>query len=380
MIHIQVNIAHLILLYRQQYFNIQEYSFYCLILAPVDRLSVTLLMDNYTDRLLPLSYPAIRPPMIKNEVFLPPPMAEHGFSVLLKATYASSNQNSHSITDEKNTNILFDCGVSENGVIYNADILSVNYNSIDSIVLSHGHLDHFTALPQMLGRINKPIKLICHPDAFLKRWIIYPNGKDRARMPFLDKELLQKYGAIIETRKKPSLISKDIIVDFSYQGKDNNSLIQKESPKSPQLLITGQIPRHTTYEKGFPLQYKEEPDEYHLTPDPLVNDDQAIIVDIKEKGLIIISGCAHAGIINTINYAKQLTGINKIYAVVGGFHLTGGGIYDEAIEPTIREIKKIDPQYLVPCHCTGWKATNRIIQEMPIKFLPPSVCSTFVFE
>ena len=96
--------------------------------------------------------------------------------------------------------------------------------------------------------------------------------------------------------------------------------------------------------------------------------------------MVIISGCAHAGIINTINYAKQLTGIDKVFAVVGGLHLTGGGIYEEAIEPTIRELKHIDPQYLVPCHCTGWKATNRILQEMPDKFLQPSVCSTFVFE
>jgi len=347
----------------------------------VDRLSITLLMDNYTDRLLPLSYPAIRPPMIKNEMFLPPPAAEHGFSVLVKATYTNSNQNSDSIANEKNTTILFDCGVSENGVVYNADLLDVNYNSIDFIVLSHGHLDHFMALPQILKRINRPIKMICHPDAFLKRWIIYPNGKDRARMPFLDKKLLQKYGAIIETRKGPSLISKDPCENFpnSQQEDDNGSSSQKES-EFPQLQITGQIPRHTTYEKGFPLQYKEDPDEHHLTPDPLVNDDQAIIVNIKEKGIVIISGCAHAGIVNTINYAKQLTGIDKIYAVIGGFHLTGGGIYDEAIEPTIREIKNIDPQYLVPCHCTGWKATNRIIQEMPVKFLQPSVCSMFVFE
>ncbi len=111
----------------------------------------------------------------------------------------------------------------------------------------------------------------------------------------------------------------------------------------------------------------------------MVNDDQSIIVNIKKKGLVIISGCAHAGIINTINYAKKLTGIDKIFAVIGGFHLTGGGIYEEAIEPTIRELKNADQTYLIPCHCTGWKAINRIIHEMPEKFMQPSVCSTFVF-
>ena len=96
--------------------------------------------------------------------------------------------------------------------------------------------------------------------------------------------------------------------------------------------------------------------------------------------MIIISGCAHAGIINTINYAKLLSGIKKVFVVVGGFHLTGGGIYEDAIEPTIRELKTINANYLVPCHCTGWKATNRIIQELPDKFLQPSTCTTFTFD
>ena len=89
--------------------------------------------------------------------------------------------------------------------------------------------------------------------------------------------------------------------------------------------------------------------EKNLIPDPLINDDQAIVANVKEKGLVIVTGCGHAGIINTINYAKALTGINKIYAVIGGFHLTGG-IYEDIIEPTIKELQRADPGYLVPCH------------------------------
>ncbi len=344
-------------------------------------------MDNYTDMLLPLSYPAIRPPMIRNEAFLPPLVAEHGFSVLIKAR-CNNNNDQHvdprGHQENTTTTILFDCGVSENGVLHNAGIVGVNFDSIDSIVLSHGHLDHFTALIQILKRINKPIRLISHPDAFLKRWIVYPNGKDKARMPFLDKERLQEYGSIIETRIGPTVISKNSVRDFSYseekEAQQHPITNSKQDTETPELLITGQIPRHTQYEKGFPIQYKEDPDENNLTHDPLVNDDQAIVVNVKKKGLVIISGCAHAGIINTINYAKKLTGMDKIFAVVGGFHLTGGGIYEEAIEPTITELKNADPMYLVPCHCTGWKATNRIIQELPEKFLQPSVCSTFIFE
>ncbi|MGH9980644.1 MAG: MBL fold metallo-hydrolase, partial [Nitrososphaeraceae archaeon] len=87
-----------------------------------------------------------------------------------------------------------------------------------------------------------------------------------------------------------------------------------------------------------------------------------------------------AGIINTIDYAKKVTGIDKVYAVLGGFHLPAdGGIYEEAIEPTVKELLSIDPDYIVPCHCTGWKATNRIIETMPKKFLQSSVGTVFTF-
>lgn len=349
-------------------------------LSHIDSLAITLLTDNYTDRLLPTLYPANRPPLVRNEQFLPspPPIAEHGFSSLIKAT-CITEKNKEKATTTTDTNkenvVLFDCGTSENGVLHNADILRINLNSIQYIVLSHGHFDHFTGLTSIIKRINKPMKMICHPDAFLKRWIVFPNGRDKAKLPSLSSENLRNQKVNLFLKKGPSLLSENQIIDFQGISADDEST----SPV-PKLLITGQIPRHTTFEKGFPLQYKEDPTNDNLTPDPLVNDDQAIVANIRDKGLVIISGCAHAGIINTVNYAKALTGVNKIFAIVGGFHLTGGGIYEDAIEPTIKELKRIDPDYLVPCHCTGWKATNRIIQELPEKFLQPSICTTFTFD
>ena len=87
-------------------------------------------------------------------------------------------------------------------------------------------------------------------------------------------------------------------------------------------MITGQIPRVTEFEKGFPLQYEEE-NEFKLVPDPLVKDDQALVMNIKDRGLLILTGCGHAGIINTIKYAKEVTGVRKIYSVLGRFHLSG---------------------------------------------------------
>jgi len=154
---------------------------------------------------------------------------------------------------------------------------------------------------------------------------------------------------------------------------------EKTNHTNNRVMITGEIPRVTKFEKGFPLQYKEQDNEIDLVPDPLVSDDQALIMNVRNKGLIILTGCGHAGIINTIKFAKKATGIEKVYCVIGGFHLSGQD-YEDSIPLTMAELARIDPQYIVPCHCTGWKATNKIIDTMPEKFIQSSVGSTFYFE
>ncbi|MGI0000761.1 MAG: MBL fold metallo-hydrolase, partial [Nitrososphaeraceae archaeon] len=105
----------------------------------------------------------------------------------------------------------------------------------------------------------------------------------------------------------------------------------------------------------------------------------ALVMLLKNKGLVILTGCGHAGIINTINYARKVTGINKVYAIIGGFHLSGEE-YNDSIPLTITELLKIDSQYIIPCHCTGWKACNEIIRAMPQKYLQTSVGSIFCFN
>ena len=316
-------------------------------------------MDNSTDFLLTNSEHAIRPPFIKNERFvLPPPVAEHGFSALIGINRYEQNTGS---------SFLFDTGVSEHGVIHNANIFGIDFSRVDGIILSHGHFDHFAGLVNILKRIssnpketmNHSVDIFTHPDAFLKRWEIFPDGK-RAKSPILDEQQLQQLGAKIHKN-----------IDVRYLPTKN----------SPLLAITGEIPRETSFEKGFPFQYAEDLDnENNLVPDPLIKDDQAMIMNVLDKGLVILTGCGHAGVVNTINYAKKITGINKIHAIIGGFHLPAdGGIYEAAIEPTLKEIQKANPDYLVPCHCTGWKATNRIIETMPEKFIQSSVGTTFQF-
>jgi len=141
------------------------------------------------------------------------------------------------------------------------------------------------------------------------------------------------------------------------------------------ILVTGEIERVTEFEKGLPNASMERNGK--VEPD-IIRDDQALVIKLKEKGLVIISGCGHAGIINTVLYAKKLAGIDRIHAVMGGFHLSGP-IFEPIIEKTIIEFKKIKPEILVPMHCTGWKAINTFSEEFPSSFVLNSVGTRFNF-
>ena len=332
----------------------------------IDQISITLLMDNYTDLLLTNSTHATRAPLIMNQKFrLPPPIAEHGFSALVNIIeYDQNKQEKNSIdnsTKGNNNLFLFDTGVSENGVIHNSDIFGIDFDQIEGIILSH--FDHFTGLTNIIRKISSgrsaAVNLFVHPDAFLRRWIVFPDGK-RVKMPLLDEMHLENIGLRVHR---------------------NTGVVPLPNENSPLLLLTGEIPRNTSFEKGFPFQYVENDNENNLTPDPLVKDDQALVANVRNKGLVILTACGHSGIINTINYAKKITEVNQIYAVVGGFHLPAdGGIHEQGIEPTLKELEKADPQYIVPCHCTGWKATNRIIETFSEKFIQTGVGTTFNFK
>ena len=136
-------------------------------------------MDNSTDLLLTNSEQAIRMPLIlKERINLPPPIAEHGFSALVNVVKYDRNKN----TEANNHSFLFDTGVSENGVIYNANIFGIDFDHIEGIILSHGHFDHFTGLVNIINTIHsrRPdsiVSVYTHPDAFLKRWIVLPKTK-----------------------------------------------------------------------------------------------------------------------------------------------------------------------------------------------------------
>ena len=317
-------------------------------LAPASKIAVTLLVDNFTDRIIAESPHAARAPLGRDGRILPAPVAEHGFSALVEIEYGTSG------AAERKT-FLFDTGTSANGVMHNIDLFGIDLKKVDGVILSHGHFDHFLGLESVARRIGQPFKLYVHPDAFLKRHFIFPDGTKLA-LPVLDELALRRQGAVVIKSERPTGLP---------EGRD------------PVLALTGEIPRETSYEIGFPTQYAEI-DGKGLVHDPLVKDDQALVANIEGKGLVVISGCGHAGIVNTLNYAKKLTGVDEVHAVIGGFHLSGK-LYEAAIEPTISALQDADPGFLVPCHCTGWKAVNTIIQRMPAKFIQPTVGARFEF-
>ncbi len=145
---------------------------------------------------------------------------------------------------------------------------------------------------------------------------------------------------------------------------------------SDMILISGEVERATSFERGFPMAEAKINGKWILDP---FKDDLGVAVKVKNKGLVVISGCAHAGIVNTAKHMQKVTGINKVHAIMGGFHLTGP-MFDPIIEPTIIELKKINPDIVVPMHCTGWKAIGQFAREMPQQFILNSVGTTYIFK
>jgi 7,8-dihydropterin-6-yl-methyl-4-(beta-D-ribofuranosyl)aminobenzene 5'-phosphate synthase len=313
-----------------------------MILKEVESVEVTCLVDNTVDLLLPNTEVAHRPVLTKNW-HEQPLVAEHGFCAVLTLHL-----------DGLKRSVLLDSGLDPFAASHNADVLDLDLSYCESLISSHGHIDHSGGLLSLSNKIStkQGIPLVLHEDAFRNRLVKFQDGRT-IDLPAPNRSLLTSAGYYIVEKDSASLWMSD------------------------RVLVTGEIPRTNSFEKGFPNHYSRV-EEGKLEPDPLINDDQAIIMKVKDKGLIIITGCGHAGIVNTLNYAKELTGEDRIYAVLGGMHLSGG-LFEQIIPRTVEELEKLKPRFVVPCHCSGLKAMSEIARKMPDAFIQNSVGTKYIF-
>jgi len=309
-------------------------------LKPADRVEILSIMDNSIDVLMAGTPIAHRVPRGPDSHLRPQLRAEHGVAMLITV-----------FSEGRSDSFLFDTGVTVDGALHNMDVLEVRPKELHALVLSHGHTDHTRGLVGLFKRHGRRrLPVVLHPDAFLKRRNFRPDGHETYHIPPVRKDLEAEGMELIEERGPTLLV----------EG---------------HTMITGQIARTTSFEQGSPPHQAEIDGKWQ--PDPWIHDDQAVVINVKQKGLVVLTGCGHAGVVNTLLHARNATGVSEIHAVIGGFHLTGR-IFEPIINPTVQALKEINPKVIVPEHCTGWRATHEIAHAFPDAFIPNSVGTTFV--
>ncbi len=245
-------------------------------------------------------------------------IAKHGLSLL-----AEGEQ------DKEKFSMLMDTGPSPNILSHNIKVMGVDLSKIRFVFISHGHYDHTGGLLEIIKHIGKKALVIAHPKVFDMKLKIDPI-LENIGSPFKQSEVEASDGVILLTKNSVKLTN--------------------------EIMTSGEIERNTIYEevKNFWTIEGE------IFKEDIMQDDQALIINVKGKGLVIVSGCAHSGIINTVRQAKKVAGIDNIYAILGGFHLNKAD--KKRIQLTTDELLKIDPKFVGPCHGTGVDAINQLVE------------------
>jgi 7,8-dihydropterin-6-yl-methyl-4-(beta-D-ribofuranosyl)aminobenzene 5'-phosphate synthase len=309
-------------------------------LKPVDRVEVTIVIDNFVDVLMAGSEDVHRYVAYdfsdRGQL-----IAEHGFSALVTVE-----------SDGRRSSVLYDAGLTAVGLGRNLDVLGVPVKDLRAIVISHGHADHHGGLEGLFARYgHRRLPLVIHPEAWRERKIVFPTGTE-LRLPPPSRADIEAEGLqLIEERGQTLLIDDTV-------------------------LVSGQVERVTEFEQGFPIHYVRSAGGWE--PDPMIWDDQNVIVLVKGQGLVIVSGCSHAGAVNVLRNAQRLTGESRISGFIGGCHLTGG-IFEPIIGPTVEAFSGALIGRVLPAHCTGWKAVHLLARAMPTAFVQPAVGTVVSF-
>jgi 7,8-dihydropterin-6-yl-methyl-4-(beta-D-ribofuranosyl)aminobenzene 5'-phosphate synthase len=318
-------------------------------LEPVDEVLVTTLVDNVYDALLTgddrvrrasFGVASAAAPQFDGGSTTVGLVAEHGFSALVTVRRRDTT-----------TTLLFDTGLSPTAMVTNADRLGVDLSRIQGVVLSHGHFDHAGGLAGMAGRRGmRSLPMVVHPQIWTRRRLAVP-GREPEELPTLSKRALEGEGFTVIERRQPSLL-----VDGC-------------------VLVTGEVDRTTEFEHGMPATHQAWSGQ-EWQHDPLIVDDQALVVHVRDRGLMVLTGCGHAGAVNIVRHAKRLTGVPLLHALLGGLHL-GGPAFEPIIGATVRELTAMAPDLVVPGHCTGWCAQHALAATLPDAWTAGSSGSTF---
>ncbi len=314
-------------------------------LDPVDQVKITTLFENLVDRTtagggaierLDVRADNMVVSNLLNGEMHTEFVGGHGLSMLVRLTRGGITRS-----------VLFDAGGTPEGLAHNMDCLELKPQDWRCIVFSHGHWDHtlgLIGLHQRLGHLRFPLTL--HPDAYLNRVTLRPNGEVQNQLIPPSRQGLRNAGVELIETKNPSFVVEGV------------------------ALVTGQVARTNDFETGWPAHQAIR--NGVLEPDPLICDDQGLVVSLRGKGLVVLSGCGHAGIVNTVHHAQAITGIPQVHAVIGGFHL-GPTFFHDRIGTVVDALVALDPAIISPAHCAGYRAACAVYQARPDAFVQNTV-------